>query len=277
MKEYKTYWKKGGRKRNIAWEAKLARYLEHHTPLERIRHELFKAFDEGLDDYELYKEVEEEYSFYVKGYKLAIMDGLSADDIEFKLWDDAMISKKLEPLIRKSSSFSEDSAITKALNPWMTAVKKLMVHTTQAGIGMDDPVFKPWLCNWSGFYVVPPEDYVKSVLRPYLDAQGLQDAKTYVHERGKALVVIEYQGCQLLLKEALNAPSPYQCYFYPYAEEKDSFFNASYPVYDHYHIPFSMLTLSAIAKYVKLMPKYKDIIDNMKAKVTESYKSIKGE
>ena len=47
MKEYKAYWKKDGRKRNITWEAKLARYLEHHTPLERIRHELFKAFDEG--------------------------------------------------------------------------------------------------------------------------------------------------------------------------------------------------------------------------------------
>ena len=65
MKEYKTYWKKNGRKRNITWEAKLARYLERHTPLERIRHDLFKAFDEGLDDYDLYKEVEEEYSFYV--------------------------------------------------------------------------------------------------------------------------------------------------------------------------------------------------------------------
>ena len=30
MKEYKSYWK-NGRKRNITWEAKLARYLEHHT------------------------------------------------------------------------------------------------------------------------------------------------------------------------------------------------------------------------------------------------------
>jgi hypothetical protein len=38
-----------------------------------------------------------------------------------------------------------------------------------------------------------------------------------------------------------------------------------------------MLTLNAIAKYVKLMLKYKDTIDGLKAKVTESYKSIKGE
>ena len=276
MKEYKSYWK-NGRKRNITWETKLARYLEHHTSLEYIRQDLFKVFDEGLDDYELYKKVEEEYAFYVKGYKLAVMDGISADDIDFKLWDDAMIPKKLESCIRRSSSFNEDSAISAALKPWMAAVKKLMVNATQAGLGMRDPIFKPWLCNSSGFYVVPPKDYVMNVLRPYLDAQGLQDAKTYVHERGKSLVIIEFQGCQLLLKEALWAPSPYQCYFYPYAEENDSFFNAKYPVYDNYHIPFSMLTLNAIAKYVKLMPKYKDTIDNMKAKVIESYKTIKGE
>jgi hypothetical protein len=275
MKEYKSYWK-NGRKRNITWETKLARYLEHHTSLEYIRQDLFKVFDEGLDDYELYKKVEEEYAFYVKGYKLAVMDGISADDIDFKLWDDAMIPKKLESCIRRSSSFNEDSAISAALKPWMAAVKKLMVNATQAGLGMGDPVFKPWLRNSSGFYVAPPEDYVKNVLRPYLDAQGLQDAKAYVHERGKALIIIEFQDCQLLLKEALWAPSPYQCYFYPYAEEKDSFFNAKYPVYDNYHIPFSMLTLNAIAKYVKLMPKYKDTIDNLKTKVTESYKTIKG-
>ena len=94
MKEYKSYWK-NGRKRNITWETKLARYLEHHTSLEYIRQDLFKVFDEGLDDYELYKKVEEEYAFYVKGYKLAVMDGISADDIDFKLWDDAMIPKML--------------------------------------------------------------------------------------------------------------------------------------------------------------------------------------
>ena len=276
MKEYKSYWK-NGRKRNITWEAKLARYLEHHTSLEYIRQDLFKAFDEGLDDYELYKEVEEEYAFYVKGYKLAVMDGISADDIDFKLWDDEMIPKKLESCIRRSSSFIEDSAISAALKPWMAAVKKLMVNATQAGLGMRDPIFKPWLCNSSGFYVVPPKDYVMNVLRPYLDAQGLQDAKTYVHERGKSLVIIEFQGCQLLLKEAFNALSSYKCYFYPYTEENDSFINAKYPVYDDYHITFSMLTLNAIAKYVKLMPKYKDTLDNLKAKVTESYKSIKGE
>ena len=276
MKEYKAYWK-DGRKRNITWEAKLARYLEHHTPLKSIRHELFKAFDEGLDYYKLYKEAEEEYSFYAKGYKLAIMDGLSADDIDFKLWDDAMIPQKLEPLIRKSPYFSVDSAISRALKPWMNAIKKLIVNTTQASTSTGDKLFTPWLRDWSGYYVVSPEDYVKDVLRPYLDEQGLQDAKTYVHERGNALIVIEYQGCQLLLKEFLFAKSPYQCYFYPYADEKDSFFNATYPVSDNYHIPFSMLTLNAIAKYVKLMPRYKDTIDNMKEKVTESYKSIKGE
>lgn len=273
MKEYKSYWK-NGQKRILSWETKLARYLEHHTSLECIRQDLFKAFDEGLDNYRLYKEAEEEYAFYAKVYKLAVMDGLSADDIDFELWDDAMIPQKLEPLIHRYPSYDVDSAISTALKPWMAAVKKLMVNTTQAGLGMGDPIFNPWPRNCC-FYVAPPEDYVKNVLCPYLDAQGLQDAKVSVHE--KVLITIEFQSCQLLLKDGLGMTSPLQCYFYPYAEKTDSFFNTTYPVYDKYHIKFSMLTLSAIAKYVKLMPKYKDTIDCMKAKVTESYKSIKGE
>ena len=114
-----------------------------------------------------------------------------------------------------------------------------------------------------------------NVLCPYLDAQGLQDAKVSVHE--KVLITIEFQRCQLLLKDGLGMTSPLQCYFYPYAEKTDSFFHSHYGVQDIYNISFRMLTLSAIAKYVKLMPKYKDTIDSMKAKVTESYKSIKGE
>lgn len=274
MKEYKSYWK-NGQKRILSWETKLARYLEHHTPLKVIRQDLFKAFDEGLDNYRLYKEAEEEYAFYAKGYKLAVMDGLSADDIDFELWDDVMIPQKLEPLIHRNPYYDVDSAISTALKPWMAAIKKLMVNTTQAGLDMCDPVFMPWFRNYSGNYVTPPEDYVKHFLSPYLDAHGLQDAKVSVHE--KILITIEFQSCQLLLKEVLFKTSPLQCYFYPYAEENDPFFNAKNSVYDKYHIKFDKLTLSAIAKYVKLMPKYKDTIDSMKAKVTESYKSIKGE
>ena len=98
-----------------------------------------------------------------------------------------------------------------------------------------------------------------------------------MHELGNVLIVIEYQGCKLLLKASSPyAQSQYQCYFYPYAEETDSFFNASYGVQDIYNINFKMLTLSAIAKYVKLMPKYKDTIDSLKAKVIEAFQTITG-
>lgn len=217
----------------------------------------------------------EEITYYAKGLRLASLDGATADDITFKLWDDAKIPEKVKSLVDRYDYDDVDSVLKLALKPWMTAIKELMENITMADKGQENLVFSAFARNNKGNIVTPPDDYVKNVLHPYLDAQGLQDAIISVRET--VLITIEYQGCQLLLKAGSpNAQSSYQCYFYPYAEETDSFFNAGYGVQDIYNINFKMLTLSAIAKYVKLMPKYKDTIDALKATVTESYNMIKG-
>ena len=223
---------------------------------------------------------EEEFLYYTKGLRLARIEGSVAKDIEFKLWDDTIIFEKVKSLVnRYNYRYVVDPVLASAMKPWMKAVREFMEKITTADKDQEKLVFSAFVRNKWGSIVTSPEDYVKTVFRPYLDTQGLQEAKVYVHELGKVLIVIEYQGCKLLLKASdLSAPSqyPYQCYFYPYAEETDSFFNACYGVQDIYHIKFKMLTLSAIAKYVKLMPKYKDTIDSLKAKVTEAFQTITG-
>ena len=219
---------------------------------------------------------DEEFLYYTKELKLASLEGLTANDITFKLWDDAKIPEKVKSLVDRYDYRDVDSVLKSALKPWVTAVKEFMENITMADKDQENMVFSAFARNRWGRFDISPEDYVKEVLRPYLDAQGLQDAIVSVRET--VLITIEYQGCQLLLKAASPyAQSQYQCYFYPYAEETDSFFHSHYGVQDIYNISFSMLTLSAIARYVKLMPKYKDTIDGLKAKVTEAFKSIKGE
>ena len=218
---------------------------------------------------------DEEFLYYTKELKLASLEGLTANDITFKLWNDAKIPEKVKSLVNRYGYRDVDSVLKSALKPWMKAVQEFMENITMADKNQANLIFSAFVRNRWGSFATSPEDYVKNVLRPYLDAQGLQDAKVSVRET--VLITIEYQGCQLLLKAASPyAQSQYQCYFYPYAEETDSFFHSHYGVQDIYNISFSMLTLSAIAKYVKLMPKYKDTIDGLKAKVIESFNMIKG-
>ena len=140
-------------------------------------------------------------------------------------------------------------------------------------------IFKAWGYSYGVTRREYAEAYVKNVLNPYLDSHGLQDAVVYVHEKNSD-VVIEYQGCKMLLKDGSLDVSRYHCYCYPYADEKDSIFNSSFfaspKSYYAFNISFKILTLSAIARYVKIMPKYKDIIYGMKEKVQKVYNEIKG-
>ena len=216
---------------------------------------------------------DEEFLYYTKELKLASLEGMTANDIAFKLWDDTKIAEKVKSLVDRYDYKNVDSVLKSALKPWATAVKEFMENITMADKDQENLIFSAFARDRWGCFDTSPEDYVKNVLRPYLDAQGLQDVKVTVRET--VLITIEYQGCQLLLKAASPyAQAQYQCYFYPYAEETDSFFHPNYGVQDIYNISFRMLTLSAIAKYVKLMPKYKDTIDGLKATVTESFKTL---
>ena len=214
---------------------------------------------------------EEEFLYYVKGLKIAGMEGTVADDIEFNLWDDAKIAEKVKSLVKRYGYRSVEPVIKSALKPWMSAVKEFMEKITHADKDREGLIFCAFRSSarvLAHRSVKSFEEYISHVFRPYLDSQGLQDA--IVRANGSSTIILEYQGCQLVLKAgSLYAQSPYQCHFYPFAEENDLF--SSYIDFD---ITFDLLTLSAIARYAKLMPKYKDVVYGMKEKVCRAFDEI---
>ena len=214
---------------------------------------------------------EEEFLYYVKGLKITGMEGIVVDDIEFKLWDDAKIAEKVKSLVKRYGYRSVEPVIRSALKPWMTAVKEFLEKITHADKDREGLIFRAFERSvriMARSSVNTFEEYINRVFRPYLDSQGLQDA--IVRTNSSSMIILEYQGCQLMLKAgSLYAQSRYQCHFYPFAEEKDlsSRNNDS-------AIIFELLTLSAIARYVKLMPKYKGIVYGMKEKVCRAFEEI---
>jgi len=213
---------------------------------------------------------EEEFLYYVKGLKIAGMEGAVADDIAFKLWDDAKIVEKVESLVKRYGYRSVEPVIKSALKPWMSAVKEFMEKITHADKDSEGLIFRAFRssANVKAYRSVESfEEYINRVFRPYLDSQGLQDA---IVRANVSTIVLEYQGCQLMLKAGYPyAQSPYQCHFYPFAEENDLFSS-----HIDFAITFELLTLSAIARYMKLMPKYKDIVYGMKEKVCRAFDEI---
>lgn len=246
MKDFNSYWKKKAQKQRKTWEGKLARRREHHTPIEEIRQDVFKPFNQvsAFDNYNSYREAhyteknplaewkhgnfsfsekglkdalvqrgcnlagyklkkehtavedgyrhatdldtltitfgqtvmiikrystkgvpfgnyeiipctrlvdnygtmkmeetgfytldiatflmemdaecalrDEEFLYYTKGLKLASLEGLTANDITFKLWDDTKISEKVKSLVDRYYYNDVDSVLKSALKPWMT-------------------------------------------------------------------------------------------------------------------------------------------------------------
>ena len=188
---------------------------------------------------------EEEFLYYVKGQKIAGMEGTVADDIEFNLWDDAKIAEKVKSLVKRYRYINVETVIKSALKPWMSAVKEFMEKITHADKDRAGLIFRA---------------FERSVRTGYF-VNTLE---------GSSTITLEYQGCQLMLKAGSPyAKSPYQCHFYPFAEENDLFSS-----YIDFAITFELLTLSAIARYMKLMPKYKDIVYGMKEKVCRAFDEI---
>ena len=175
----------------------------------------------------------------------------------------------MKSLVKRYGYINVETVIKSALKPWMSAVKEFMEKITHADKDREGLIFRAFERSvWTGNFVNTPEGYINTVFRPYLDSQGLQDA--IIRANGSSTITLEYQGCRLMLKAGSPyAKSPYHCHFYPFAEENDLFSS-----YIDFAITFELLTLSAIARYMKLMPKYKDIVYGMKEKVCRAFDEI---
>ena len=138
----------------------------------------------------------------------------------------------------------------KTLEQKLKAIKQFMEAVTERD-NTDESLSIPL-----GKYVIWMSDLLNKNtfnlgLFAYLDQVGLHDVKAFVSDLSSDWIVLEYQGCRMILKYRDG-----KMYFYPNADDDEDFdiWNRS----TKRCIEFKRLTLSAIAEYLKQIPAIKE-------------------
>lgn len=203
---------------------------------------------------------QEELNFYAKKLKLRTMEAAISDSIEFELWDDKKIQKKLKEYAVKD--YSLEQVLGQVLSPWKKAVGDYMKAVTERDVKDNSQVLNARNCFYDQDFALR---FVNMYLRPYLDCHGLKEVRAFIPAHSYEQVVIEHKGYRVLIKRYW----PDRFAIYPYAFE-DKFLETDE---NRLHLEMTSLTLSAIAEYLKLMP----ALNERLTKVIKTIKNAYGE
>lgn len=202
---------------------------------------------------------QEELSYHAKNLKIRTMEAVTSNCIDFDLWDDKKLDKKIKEYVIKG--YTLDKIMDQVLHSWKLGVQKFFEAITQRDIQDKALVFQPF--GYFG-YNKWTKRFVNQDLQPYLDSQGLQEAKINGPTDSNKQCIIKYQGHRVIIKRDYNP----DCFLiYPYADE-DRFLKSNI---DNQHVTLRVLNLSAIAEYLKQVPIVCPQIAAMKEKVKERY------
>ena len=151
------------------------------------------------------------------------MEAIKTDGIDLESWNEKTLRQKLKEIKQFMDAITERDF----------ANKDLYIPLGKYIINMRDLLNKK---------------YYNIGLRTYLDQVGLQEVKTYVLDNHYDWIFMEYQECRMILKY-----NDSKMYFYPYANLEEDM--DGWTLNKKRCIEFKGLTLSAIAEYLKLMPK----------------------
>ena len=196
---------------------------------------------------------QEEFNYYAKKLKLRTMEAVLVDSIEFELWDEKKLQKKIPEYITKD--YNIDKIIEQVSRPWKSAVKKYIDAALERSLRDQVETLERFRFRNSH-----SDRFVEECLRPYLESVGLQEVTLVVPGKDHPDVILKYQGCRLRL-------SSYYCSLY----RNDIFF---YPnsYYDGCFLDLAENTpLSAIGDYLKLMPAANQRMDETVLKVLHIY------
>ena len=130
---------------------------------------------------------QEELNYHAKKLRLRTMDAALADGIEFELWDDKKLEKKVAEYVSKD--YPVEKMLELVLRPWKQAITKYFRDITEQEL--QNPTEK--LAAYSLRSDFPY--YVKNVLQPYFDKQGLQEVKMWRPNEKSQVLYIKNQGC----------------------------------------------------------------------------------
>ena len=129
---------------------------------------------------------QEELNYHAKKLRLRTMDAALADGIEFELWDDKKLEKKVAEYVSKD--YPVEKMLELVLRPWKQAITKYFRDITEQEL--QNPTEK--LAAYSLRSDFPY--YVKNVLQPYFDKQGLQEVKMLRPYERSSELFMENQG-----------------------------------------------------------------------------------
>ena len=189
---------------------------------------------------------QEEFNYYAKKLKLRTMEAATTDSIEFELWDEKKLQKKIPEYISKD--YNIDKIIEQVSRPWKSAVKKFIDAALERSLRDQTETLEKFSVRHSC-----SDRFVEESLRPYLESVGLQEVELVV--LGKTDVILKYQGANSRLLAHFN-----KFFFYPNS------------CYDECFLVLTENTpLSAIADYLKMMSAVNQKMDETILKVLHIY------
>ena len=203
---------------------------------------------------------QEELNYYAKKLKIRTMEAATTDSIEFELWDDKKIQKKLKEYAVKE--YSLDQVLGQVLSPWKKAVGDYMKAVTERDVKDNSQVLNARNCFYNQDFALR---FVNK-LRSYLDSHGLKEVRAFVPAHSYEQVVIEHKGYRVLIKRYW----PDRFAIYPYAFD-DKFLETDE---NRLHLEMTSLTLSAIAEYLKLMPALNERITKVIKTIKNAYREL---
>ena len=189
---------------------------------------------------------QEELNYYAKKLKIRTMEAATTESIEFELWDDKKLEKKVAEYIDKD--YPVEKIIEQVLRSWKQAITKYFHAITEHELQNPTEKFDAYSLR-SDF-----PHYVKNVLQPYFDKQGLQEVKMWRPNEKSSELFMENQGC-------LAKFVPWDDVFYP---------NAHYSMCVIYG-ELNNTPLRALAYYLQKMSDISKKTDEVVIKVMHLY------
>ena len=129
---------------------------------------------------------QEEFNYYAKKLKIRTMEAAISDSIEFELWDDKKLQKKIQEYIEKD--YQLDKIWEQVVRPWKMAIKKYIDAATERTL-------KEQVQTFERFNYYTKDLFWEKELVPYLNSVGLQDLEIKASE-DRRNIAIKSEGFQ---------------------------------------------------------------------------------
>lgn len=173
---------------------------------------------------------------------------VATDEIEFTLWDDKKLAKKVKEYIAKGYTINQ--MINQVLRPWKSAVEKCFERATERAL--NEEVQK--MADFRSANQQNVNRFVEQILCPYLQEEGLHDVTVKSHGRK---ITLTYQGCQCSMRAGYDMAIVF-CPNTHYEEISITLLDYTTP-------------MSIIGAYLKQMPALNNRVDDCLVKVINLY------